>query len=322
LTIEPLEHRALLASGLTFPVPVGFAMPSSPGPSADIRHAPIGGERVATNVQYTSSGPAEALDVYVPSGQAPASGWPVVVAIHGGGWRRFSKDEYARKVARPLLASGFAVVAPNYVLSAPGVSSWPQNFEDIRQAVQWVRTNAATFALDPNQIAAMGESAGGHLAALLGTNPNGLILSDPSRAAPPAVSAQVQAVVDFFGPTDLAAIDQQSVRARPAVEQFLGATPAQNPAEYADASPVDHVSAASAPMLILQGTADPIVPVSQAQELASALTKASVANQLIIIPGATHGFGFTTNGRDLLPTIVSFLSRTFAERSPSNPINI
>jgi acetyl esterase/lipase len=299
--VELLESRALLSaapSGGEFP-PGALMQPAARIP-------------IAANVPYTTSGSQQGLDVYEPDAPPPPGGWPVVLAIHGGGWRRFNKEQYAHKVVGPLLAGGFAVVAPNYRLSAPGAPSWPDNFLDIRQAVLWIRANAASYQFNPLAVAAMGESAGGHLAALLGTNPDGpLNQTGPPPAAlqdlPIMSSARVEAVVDFFGPTDLVALDEQSALARPAVEQFLGTTPDQNPALYAAASPVDHVAATDPPMMILQGSADPIVPADQSRELAMALTNAGVPNSLEILPGATHGFGFRAGGRDLLPQILAFL---------------
>ena len=189
-------------------------------------------------------GRQERLDLYLPHGTPPAGGWPVLMAIHGGGWRKFSKDEYGPSVAGMVVPKGIAVVAMNYTLSAPGAPSWPANFEDVRNAVRWARASAGAFDLDPDHFAAIGESAGGHLAALLGTNPDGPITAggDPSAGdVYGSVSARVQAVVDFYGPTDLAALERESARRRPAVVQFLGGTPAQVPQSYADASPDDHV---------------------------------------------------------------------------------
>jgi acetyl esterase/lipase len=266
---------------------------------------------VVSNAVYEDvAGRQETLDLYLPQGTPPAGGWPVLVAIHGGGWRRFSKDEYGPKVAEMFVPEGIAVVAMNYTLSAPGVPSWPANFEDVRNAVRWARSNAGAFRLDPNEFAAIGESAGGHLAALLGTNPDGPITSGGDPAAGDVygpVSARVEGVIDFYGPTDLAVLAAQSPLAARAVVQFLGGTPAQVPQSYADASPVDHVTAASPPMLILQGTADTLIPSDQPAALAAALSEAGVPERLIDVAGATHGFEFQPSGRELFPVILAFL---------------
>jgi acetyl esterase/lipase len=272
-------------------------MSSAPGPVApliDARAVPGASPKVVRNVVYTTrGGVSESLDVYLPRGTAPPGGWPVVLAIHGGGWRRLDRSEYAGKVAPTLLAARFAVVAPDYFLSTPGSPSWPLVYDDLRDVVRWVHGPGAELGLNPAQIGAMGESAGAHLALMLGTE------TDPST--------RVRAVVDFFGPTDLAAMVNDRSMGASAVVQLLGASPGQDPAEYVAASPVDRVTPRSAPVLILQGTADTTVPPSQSQELAAAGTAAGVPNRLMMIPGATHGFGLRVGRLDLVPDVVSFL---------------
>jgi acetyl esterase/lipase len=298
--LECLEPRSLLASGHVQALAHEHAAARLGARSATV-----------ANVVYENvAGRQETLDLYLPRGTPPAGGWPVLVAIHGGGWRRFNKDEYGPKVAAMVVPEGIAVVAMNYTLSARGSPSWPANFEDVRNAVRWARSSAAAYGLDPNRFGAIGESAGGHLAALLGTNPDGPITTGGDPAAGDVygpVSARVQAVVDFYGPTSLAALDAESPLAAVAVEQFLGGTPGQVPQSYADASPVDHVTAASASMLILQGTSDTLIPHDQPAALARALASAGVANQLIDVAGAAHGFEFQPSGSKLLPVILAFL---------------
>jgi acetyl esterase/lipase len=295
--VEPLEDRRLLA-------------PATVSAASHAHLAPADAGTMLENIAYEQvAGRHETLNLYLPRGTPPAGGWPVLMAIHGGGWRRFSKNEYGPKVAGMFVSKGIAVVAMNYTLSARGAPSWPANFEDVRNAVRWARASAGQFGLDPNQFAAIGESAGGQLAALLGTNPDGPITSGGDAAlgdAYGAVSARVDAVIDFYGPTDLATLEEQSIAA-PAVVQFLGGTPAEIPQAYADASPVDHVTPASAPMLILQGTADNLIPPDQPSALAGALTSAGVVNRQISVAGAPHGFEFQASGRKFVPVILAFL---------------
>lgn len=295
LSFDRLETRRLLTHG-----------PAHHGqPDASVHHADV-----FTNLVYSQDqdGPLR-LDVLLPQGREPAGGWPVVLAIHGGGWRKYDKEQYEAKVARALTSGGFAVVAPDYTLSAPGRATWPENLDELRQAVQWVKENAAEFHLDPTRVAAMGESAGGHLAAMLG--------SDPGPANADGVTSRVEAVVDFFGPTNLAALYQESVTAAPAVVQYLGGTPSELPNLYADASPINHVSHASAPTLIVQGGSDTVVPPEQSAEFAQALDTAGVTHEFVTIPGATHGFGLQVKGRDLRPTVLQFLRQELAGPGPS-----
>ncbi len=251
------------------------------------------------NLVYTAPGePEQRLDIYVPRGEAPEGGWPVVLAIHGGGWRRYSKEQYAARVANPLLRAGFAVVAPNYSLSAPGRPSWPVPRDQLRQAVRWIHTQADRFQLNDQQIAAMGESAGGHLAALLGT-------------APGEPDSRVQAVIDFYGPVDLVSLPDQSPEAKFAINQFLGGA-AFDLAQRRAASPLDHVSPDDPPVLIVQGTADTVVPRAQSDAFAEALGQAGVPYRYVLIPNAPHGFALNVNGRSLMPSIVEFLRDAFA----------
>jgi acetyl esterase/lipase len=267
---------------------------------------------VHRNLTYsTAGGVAEQLDVYIPRGPAPAGGWPVILAIHGGGWRKYNKQEYGQRIASAFVPNGYVVVAPNYLLSSSGKPSWPLNYEEIQSAVRWVKANASTYGIDPDRIVAMGESAGANLANLLGTESGASAATGPSLGQ----SASVQAVVSFSGPTDLTALKAQSPQAGRAVVQFLGGQPTAVPQLYAAASPVDHVSPDSAPTLLIHGGNDPLVPVEQSIELADALTNAGVRNQLIVLPGAGHDLNFPINTpRNLVFQILEFLDATWKYR--------
>ena len=87
------------------------------------------------NVPFpTVNGQSELLDIYMPTSPATAGGRPVIVAIHGGGWRRFNKAGYGSRVADAFVQNGYVVVAPDYVLSEPGSPTWPENLEDVQAA--------------------------------------------------------------------------------------------------------------------------------------------------------------------------------------------
>jgi acetyl esterase/lipase len=249
-------------------------------------------------------GQFEQLDVYLPNTPVPAGGRPVMIAIHGGGWRRFDKTEYGERIASAFVGHGYVVVAPNYVLSAPGSPTWPVNLEDVQAAVRWVRSNADSLGVNPDEITAIGESAGANLAALVGT------YSTKNQGA--AVSAAVEAVIAFSTPTDLTSMYSESPAAGFAAAQFLGGSPVQVPANYIAASPVDNVSPADPPMLLVQGAEDPLIPPSQATELAKALTKAGVRNELISVTGG-HDLDFPINYSNLIPQILEFLDTTWKD---------
>ncbi len=275
----------------------------------------VGGGRVISGITYTAPGMApEHLDLYLPSGTPPAGGWPVILAFPGGGWRWASRQQYGEEVA-VLTKAGFAVAGVDYAYAGSnpnGSHTWPVPLEDAQQAVRWTREHASALHLDPDEIVAMGDSAGAHLALLLATYPEGPVLTDspPSGPTPDTgqVSDAVEAVVDFYGPTDLTALYNQS---RPAVlpyfDTFLGGSPDQFPGRYAAASPITYINSSTPPVLIVQGMADDTNLPSQSLALDSALTKAGVPHQLITISWATHGFGLTLPGFNLTGDVANFL---------------
>ncbi len=322
-----LERRTMLSPACLAPADQAAVSAQSPDPSGNRRDLPqssfsadgstvrdlgpptTGAESRSwtklANISFpTVDGQSQLLDVYLPTGPAPSGGWPVLIALHGGGWRRFSKDKYGPRIASAFVPEGYAVVAPNYVLSAPGQPSWPVNFEDVEAAVRWVRIEAAALDIDPDRVAAIGESAGANLAALLGTPEAG----DDSGG----ISSQVDAVIAFSTPTDLTSLYQESRGGGLAAEQFLGGTPAQVPGSYVGASPIDHVSAADAPMFLVHGLQDPLIPVSQSEAMAAALASAGVRHELILVNGG-HGLDFPEHYANLLPQILEFLSATWKD---------
>jgi acetyl esterase/lipase len=298
-----LEERALLS---TFPAPPPSLDLSGTSLHASRHHpdlAPPWTER--QNVAFpTVDGQAELLDVYTPDTPAPVGGFPVMVTIHGGGWRRFNKTEYGLRNANAFTRDGYVVVSPDYVLSAPGSPTWPVNFEDVQAAVRWVRSNASALNINPNEIVAEGESAGANLAALLGTY--------STQDSGNGVSAAVDAVVAVSTPTDLTTLYSKSRYAGYAAAQFLGGSPAQVPANYIAASPIDHVSPDDPPMLVIHGRQDPLIPVSQSEEMQAALTAAGVRNELLLVNGG-HGLDFPAHYSNLVPDVLEFLDATWKD---------
>ena len=267
------------------------------------RLGPPPGVCVYPDIVYRHAGARRPrLDVYLPRrGGPPPSGRPAVVAIHGGGWRGGTKNSYGREVAR-LAGRGFAVVSVEYVLSSPGHPTWPDNLDDVREAVRWVRRHATFYGIDPHRIAALGSSAGGHLAELLGTNALG---DDPE--------ARVDAVVNLYGPSDLAGLFRSPGAVMP-LRMYLGRDPKDGPELYAAASPIAHASGTSAPTLLIHGEADQLVPVSQSLAMAAKLCGAGVPAEVFVVPRAAHAFGLKVFDEDLVPRIVEFLETTWARR--------
>ncbi|MEM7144634.1 MAG: alpha/beta hydrolase [Verrucomicrobiota bacterium] len=238
------------------------------------------------------------LDLYLPE-QKPVDPIPVVVWVHGGGWKNGSKD---KTQAAFLAQHGFAVASINYRLTDAG--QWPDQINDCYAAVRFLRDNADKYHLNPNHIGAWGSSAGGHLVALMGTRPY------PEEES---TSSRVQAVCDWFGPSELLTMPYNVVGDGRTVEdvaqsngaKLLGNTVYKVPDLAKDASALDHVSADDPPFLIMHGSADPGVPVVQSEKLHDALKNAGVDSTLIVLDGAGHG-GEHFKTDDTKQTVLTF----------------
>jgi acetyl esterase/lipase len=275
------------------------------------------GVRVQTDIVYhADAGTALKLDVYSPAGPGVAGGRAAVVAFPGGGWKWASKKEYGSHISE-LAKYGFVVAVADYTYSSggPGSRVWPANFEDVRAAVQWVRKNASRLGVNPEKIAAAGVSSGAYMANMLGTYPDGPVSAESLPGDPTgpgtsrAVSPRVQAVVDFYGPTDLTTLYRDSPRVAPSIATFLGGTPGQVPNRYQAASPINFASPDDPPFLIMQGTNDKAVPESQSLALEAALQRAGVPNRTILLHGIGHGFELRIGTASILPYVSTFLNQ-------------
>jgi acetyl esterase/lipase len=244
------------------------------------------------------------LDIYSP--KSITHPLPVVLWIHGHHWARGSKDQ------RPpvnLMAQGYMVVSLDYRLS--GEAPFPAAIEDCKAAVRWLRANAATYHIDPDHIGAWGHSAGGHLAALLGTS--GGVAELEGAGDNSTFSSRVQAVCDMSGPSDILQFyetvsslnDGSGRRAKSSIEQFLGGPVEQNKAKAIAASPVSYVSRDDAAFLIIHGENDMSIPVSQSEVFADKLKAAGVDATLEIAKGRGHGVG----GPNFASEIISFFDK-------------
>jgi acetyl esterase/lipase len=244
------------------------------------------------DIVYTRVGGTELkLDIAAPEGgDGPL---PAVLVIHGGAWRGGSKGDVGR-VLREFAARGYVAVSPQYRFCPKEV--FPAQVHDVKAAVRWMKAHAKERRIDPDRIGATGFSAGGHLALMLGvTGPGDGLEGDASAGAP---DTRIKAVVNYFGPSDLGARDIPEV-SKPLVKDFLGATPTDRPDLAAKASPRSYVTHDDPPVLTFQGTKDPLVPHTQAIELAEAMTAAGVPGRVELMVGAGHGWG----GADLDHTL-------------------
>jgi acetyl esterase/lipase len=251
------------------------------------------------NIVYTKAGTEELkLDVSRPEGKDGV--FPAVILIHGGAWRAGNKSD-VRGLVGAFTKHGYVVVAPQYRFCPK--ETFPAQVHDVKAAVRWIKTNAKKYQVDPERVGAMGFSAGGHLALMLGlTGPKDGLEGDVAAGAP---DSRVKAVVNYFGPTDLAAKDIPVI-SKPLVKDFLGGTPEAKPEAAAKASPLTFVSSDDAPVLTFQGTKDPLVPYTQAIKLADAMNTAGVAGRVELLIGASHGWAGAELDRTINETFQFF----------------
>lgn len=233
----------------------------------------------------------------------------MAVYIHGGGWSGGSSHlgAFYAQIESALVNRGITVASINYTLS--GIAPWPAAIEDSTCAIRFLRAHAAEYQIDPARIAVYGDSAGGHLASMVGlTTPSdgfdGGQWSDQSSG--------VSAVVDLFGPADLTAKDWTTAAQRPVLAEFGAPLGSASPA-LMRASPVTHVSAGAPPFLIMHGVADNVVPVSQSQALAARLRSVNVPVTLVLVTNAGHEFARTgglisPTSPQIVAQIVAFLT--------------
>lgn len=268
-------YSALLAVGVLLPP---AALPQTPKANGKGPALPEG-TQAHRDLRYGPHEERNTLDLYVPKSDEPL---PLVVWVHGGGWQNGSKDG-ANNPALPLLKKGYAVAAINYRLSQHAV--FPAQIEDCKAAVRFLRANAGKYNLNPDAFGVCGSSAGGHLVALLGTSGGEKDLEGDGGNQ--GVSTRVQAVCDFYGPTDFTRIGPPA-DPNGAVAKLLGGPLSEKKELVAKASPVTYVSKDDPPFLILHGDKDPLVPVSQSEQFHDALTKAGVDSTLVVVPGGVH----------------------------------
>jgi acetyl esterase/lipase len=268
------------------------------------------GVKVDRNLVYAhASGRDLLLDIYRPETQD--GGIPAVVWIHGGAFRAGSKDDGQVRATLWLVNHGYAVASINYRLSQ--VAKFPAQTHDTKAAIRWLRANGKQYGLDTARIAAWGASAGGHLSAMLGTSGG-----DPGLEGDlghPEESSRVQAVVNFYGPTDFLQMDAQSLPGGMKHDspdspesQLIGGPIQEHPEKAARANPITYVSPDDAPFLILHGEQDLLVPPGQSGLLFTALRKAGVELTFHKIAGAGHG-GPSFNTSIVRAMVLAFLDQ-------------
>jgi len=255
-----------------FHADIAQAQERTPGIQKDILYAKADGHRLL-------------LDLYMPAGvERP----PLVVWVHGGAWRTGSKDSMPLGA---LVEDGYAVASVEYRLSP--VAKFPAQVHDCKAAIRFLRAHQEKYGYDARRIGIAGSSAGGHLVALIGiTNDHAALEGTVGDHLDE--SSSVQAIIDYYGPSNFMTILKQStphglsVRV-PALELLLGGQPEDNQELAELASPVFHVDADDPPLLMLHGDQDPQVPINQSHELHALYKESNLDVHFEVVHGAAHG---------------------------------
>lgn len=237
------------------------AFPLAAEIKADIEFAVVDGVRLT-------------LDAYVPEGKGP---FPAVIMVHGGGFTAGDKQTYVKPLFGPLTRGGFAWFTINYRL-APKYR-FPAAVEDVERAVQYVKSHASEYKVDPKRIALMGESAGGHLVSFVGAQ------NKPA--------SRVAAVVSFYGPHDFEARAVQHGKLSDSVKAFLGVAELNEHTRriLREASPITYVHKGMPPFLLIHGTNDPLVPYDQSVKMCEKMKQAGGSCEVFTVEDAGHGIG-------------------------------
>jgi acetyl esterase/lipase len=233
---------------------------------------------------------------------------PGIVFIHGGGWSGGNRSAYKNDI-QGAAKRGYVAVTIEYRLTHSDKSGkakypFPDQIEDCKCAVRWLRANAEKYHVDPNRIGATGGSAGGHLSLLVGVA--GSVKKFEGTGGNSDASSQVQAVVNWFGPTDLARMYHYNKQVDRLLSTLVGGTPQEQPEQYKEASPVTYVSKDVCPILTIHGTVDKLVPVEQAVEFDAAMKKAGATSELMLLEGQGHGFTGDANRKAREATFAFF----------------
>ncbi len=235
--------------------------------------APAEGD-VTTHTYPAADGSELQLDLYPGPGAGPH---PLMVSIHGGSWSGGDRTQLAG-FNRHLAQLGYSVAAISYRL-APG-HVWPAQRDDVEAAIRWLREHASELGLDATRVVLFGRSAGAHLAMDAGLR---------------AGRGGIAAILAFYGPADLVwgwhhPGPRRVYDTHGTMLQFLGAPYDEMPERYADASPLNRVSADAPPTLIVHGERDELVSLTHARKMQAAMSEAGAALDVVVLPWATHGF--------------------------------
>lgn len=248
--------------------------------------------RTFSDIPYVLDGHTRhGLDLYLPDSTKFKKPYPLVIWIHGGGWQKGTKDFFGKQAF--LLEQGFAMASINYRLTRE--AQFPEQVYDSKAAIRYLRKYADQYGLDANKFGLWGSSAGGHLVSLIGTS-NGIQELEGNLGIMDT-SSEVQAVCDWFGPSDLNQMNVSSTDKSKGAKQntkpivkFLGGPFVEKQEAATNASAINYVSKDAPPFLIMHGEKDPLVPIEQSELFHTALQKAGVATEYIVVKDGIHSF--------------------------------
>lgn len=264
-----------------------------------------------TSIDYIgSNNPRQTLDLYIPDDITQKA--PLIIFIHGGGWHS-GGTENVLTWCDTLLANNFIVAAINYRFSQDSI--FPAQIYDCKAAVRWLKANADLYSIDTSKIGLIGVSAGTHLASLIGLSSDVPLLEDLSQGNS-NFKSRINAVVDFYGPSNLLEMSDYSGSECPSprnydeegsvVTQLLGCIAADCPEKALFASPISYVDSDDPPFLIYHGTSDCVVPNNQSIKLYSKLLENNVDAHLNIIEGVAHGDSIFYNSNSKIEVLNFF----------------
>ena len=263
--------------------------------------------------------PRQMLDLLLPKERKAGIKLPVFAYIHGGAWKGGNKRAGHRNLMKYVATGKFAAVSIGYRLS--GEAIWPAQIHDCKAGIRWIRAHAEEYGLDPDRILVWGHSAGGHLSSMIGTS-GGVSAMEGSVGSNGAFSSRVQAVCNYFGPSDFLQMDAHRlpkglVHDSPQSPESLlvGGAIQEHPERVATANPITYVTSDDPVFLSIHGEVDPLVPAHQSKILHEALVAAGVDSELYLVKDGKHG-GFRHDPRvkELEAEFIeAFLRRTEAK---------
>ena len=242
--------------------------------------------------------PAQLMDIRLPAGRSNTT--PVVIFIHGGGWSGGDKSIFLPVDLQQFVDAGYATVNINYRLASnsPAVHD-PALSDDVTAAIDFMATHSGEYIVSGSKFAAVGHSAGAHLALLEAFKYNG--------------SGRIKAVASLSGPTDLSDSTFLAIpTVRTTIETYLGVTQAAGPTRWTGASPVSVATAASPPTIILQGAVDVLVPKVEGDKLHARLVALAVADEYHLFPTYNHDLNYATIGHfpgDVLNPVLAWFAK-------------